>query len=139
MTVETNKDAVRAFFAAMNEGDTDAAFALLRPECTWFSLSARRFRTLTEMRAALEWVNSVAVTRPIQISVVGMTAEGDRVAAQCEGQAVTATGQRYDNLYHFLFEFDGPLIGRLWEYNDTAHVKEVFRLAEDGTLALQQE
>ena len=139
MSVETNKDAVRTFLAAMNEGAIDRAFSLLRPDCTWFSLAARRFRTLTEMRAALEWVNTAAVTRPIQITVIGMIAEGDRVAAQCEGHAVTTTGRPYDNLYHFLFEFDGGLISRIWEYNDTAHVNEVFRLADEGTLDLRSD
>lgn len=127
---------VRRFFDAMNDGDIDAAYALVQPGCTWFSLASREFRTLTQMRAALEWVNGSAVERPIQITVVGMVADGERVAVQCEGHAITTAGRPYENLYHFLFEFDGGLISRLWEYNDTAHVKDVFRIGADGTLSL---
>lgn len=62
---------------------------------------------------------------PSQITVLGVTAEGDRVAIEAEGYAELKNGKVYRNRYHYLFIFrDGKICeGRL--YNDTAHAKEI--------------
>jgi ketosteroid isomerase-like protein len=54
-----------------------------------------------------------------------MIAEGERVAVEAESLGNHASGQVYNNLYHFLFEFqDGQLL-RLKEYMDTERVTDV--------------
>ncbi|MFC3172762.1 nuclear transport factor 2 family protein [Novosphingobium bradum] len=58
------------------------------------------------------------------ITVLGITAEGDRVAieAKSAGIANPVTGRAYGNFYHFLFKVrDGQLV-LFKEYQDTLHV-----------------
>ncbi|MCM3925629.1 nuclear transport factor 2 family protein [Frankia sp. AiPs1] len=133
-TAARNKAAVRAFFDRMNAGDVAGAFDLLTDDAAWFSLSTRRFSDRDQMRASIEWVNTELLRAPIQQTVTTLTAEDDRVAALTEGHAVTVAGRRYDQAYHFLFEFSGERIGRLWEFNDTYHSRTVFALTETGAL-----
>jgi len=48
---------------------------------------------------------------PIKFKLVGITAEGDRVAAEFTGQAPLDNGLTLDNVYHLLFKFqDGKII-----------------------------
>ncbi len=65
-----------------------------------------------------------------------MTAEDDRVAVMSEGHSITTDGLAYDNLYHFLFELRAGLIERIWEFNDTAHVRDTLRRGAGGGLGL---
>jgi ketosteroid isomerase-like protein len=129
-----HKAAVRNFFELMNAGDVDGAFALLTPDVTWFSLSTRKFSSREAIKASIEWVNSAALRKPIQQTITVLTAEDNRVAALNEGHAETITGVRYDQAYHFLFEFTDGLISRIWEFNDTYHSRAVFALDENGKL-----
>jgi ketosteroid isomerase-like protein len=73
---------------------------------------------------------------PIQQQIMFVTAEDDRVAMVTEGHALTVGGVTYNNMYHLLFQFDGDRIVHVWEFNDTAHSKQVFRRDADGTLDL---
>ncbi|WP_261553755.1 nuclear transport factor 2 family protein [Frankia tisae] len=133
-TSTRHKATVRAFFDRMNAGDVAGAFDLLTDDVAWFSLSTRRFSDRDQMRASIEWVNTELLRAPIQQTVTTLTAEDDRVAALTEGHAVTVAGKRYDQAYHFLFQFSGERIGRLWEFNDTYHSRTVFALSEAGDL-----
>jgi uncharacterized protein len=54
------------------------------------------------------------------------------VAALTDGAAEALNGTRYDQRYHFLFEFADGLISRLWEFNDTFHAREFFSLNAEG-------
>lgn len=54
------------------------------------------------------------------------TVQGDRVAIQAESYGVLTNGAIYNNLYHFLFEFEYGQLRKIWEYNDTKHVTDVF-------------
>jgi len=121
-----NKAVVTTFFERMNAGDLDGAFELLTPDCAWFSLSTRKFSSREHMRALIGRVNEGMLRAPIVQTITMLTAEENRVAALMEGHAVTVSGAVYDQAYHFLFEFDGPRISRLWEFNDTFHAREVF-------------
>lgn len=129
-----HKASVRTFFERMNAGDVDGAFALLTPDVAWFSLSTRQFSSREAIKASIEWVNSVALRRPIQQAITVLTAEENRVAAMNEGHAETVNGVEYNQAYHFLFEFTGGLISRVWEFNDTYHSRTVFALDENGKL-----
>lgn len=54
-----------------------------------------------------------------------MIAEGERVAVEAESIGDHASGQIYNNLYHFMFEFRGGQLLRLKEYMDTERVTDV--------------
>ncbi len=54
-----------------------------------------------------------------------MTAEGERVAVEASSSGVHASGQRYKNQYHFLFEFRNGRVLHLKEYMDTEQVTDI--------------
>ena len=55
----------------------------------------------------------------ITFNITGMTAEADRVAVEVSGESIHASGQSYNNKYHFLLIIrDGKII-QLKEYMDT--------------------
>jgi ketosteroid isomerase-like protein len=127
-----NKAVVTRFFERMNAGDLDGSFRLLANDCLWFSLSSRKFSGKEQMRATIAHVNEAMLRAPIEQTIVVLTAEENRVAALTEGTAEALNGTRYDQRYHFLFEFADGLITRLWEFNDTFHAREFFSLNEEG-------
>ena len=129
-----NKAVVTQFFERMNAGDLDGSFGLLADECTWFSLSSRRFSGKEQMRAMIAGVNETMLRAPIVQTITALTAEENRVAALTEGTAEAPNGNRYDQRYHFLFEFTDGLISRLWEFNDTFHAREFFSLNAEGRI-----
>jgi uncharacterized protein len=132
--LERNKHSVQSFLDLLGAGDIEAAFASLTEDATWFSLSTRTHVHRDEMKDAIARTFSSLLQAPIQQQVTTMTAEDQRVAVMSEGHAVTVDGVRYDNLYHFLFELREGMITRIWEFNDTAHVRDVLRRGEGGAL-----
>ena len=129
-----NKLVVASFLERLSRGEIDRAYELIAPGATWFSLSTRTHVDALETKAQIEWAFGTALTSPIRQEVLVMTAEDDRVAVLSEGHAQTVDGVAYDNMYHFLFELNEGLITRIWEFNDTQHVREVLRRGEGGTL-----
>jgi hypothetical protein len=55
----------------------------------------------------------------IKFNITGMTAEEDRVAVEIDGEAVHASGETYNNQYHFLLIIKDGKILELKEYMDT--------------------
>jgi len=120
-----NKRLVAEFLDRLGRGELDPAFDLLTDDLTWFSLGSRRFTTKAAMKRTIAWVYESLLDEPIRQDISVMTGEGDRVAVMSEGHAMTKHGVEYNNLYHFLFELRDGLIWRIWEYNDTIHVRDV--------------
>ncbi|MCK0516709.1 hypothetical protein [Williamsia sp. DF01-3] len=77
-------------------------------------------------------MNDDLLRAPIEQRTIMFTAESNRVAVVSEGAATTVQGADYAQMYHFLFEFDGDLIVRLWEFNDTHQASKVFALNSEG-------
>jgi ketosteroid isomerase-like protein len=61
-----------------------------------------------------------------EMTVVGVAAEGDRVAIETEGKLVLPDGRPYNNHYHFLLQFKDGRIRLAKEYNDTQLVADAF-------------
>ena len=58
-------------------------------------------------------------TNGIAFTIVEMTAEDDRVAAEPTGAGEMVDGSPYNNVYHMLFYLRGGKICRVKEYMDT--------------------
>lgn len=78
---------------------------------------------------------------PPEMKIVGVTAEGDRVAIEAACDAELRDGTRYGNTYHFLLEFENGKIKLAKEYNDTRHSAETVGalLLQDTRMAGRQE
>lgn len=61
-----------------------------------------------------------------RMEILGVLAEGDRVAVESRSFMKTQDGRDYSNSYHFLVEFRDGLVTRVKEYCDTAHVNAFF-------------
>jgi uncharacterized protein len=59
------------------------------------------------------------------MSILGITAEGDRVAVEVEGRSHTVDGKLYNNFYHFLFVLRGGQVISAMEYTNPKHAIEV--------------
>jgi hypothetical protein len=59
----------------------------------------------------------------------GVTAEGDRVAAEMKADGASALGKEYHNEYHDLLEVRDGKMEAGGEYLDTAHAQEVIVVA----------
>jgi hypothetical protein len=130
MSAEENKNVVLSFFENFSAGKVDAALAMLADTATWWVAgNPEKFvlaGTKTKAQFA-ELLNGIGAAIPngIRVTPKGLTAEGDRVAAEAESYGETATGKIYNNLYHFLFEVRDGKIQAVREYLDTMHAKEV--------------
>jgi uncharacterized protein len=62
-----------------------------------------------------------------------MTAEGDIVVVECQGEVTTTSGQAYNNSYCYVCRLCNGMICELTEYLDTKLVEEVLgKPAEEG-------
>ena len=55
----------------------------------------------------------------ISFNITGITAENERVALEVSGEAIHASGEAYNNKYHFLLRIKNGKIIELKEYMDT--------------------
>jgi uncharacterized protein len=130
MSAEANKNVVLSFFENFSAGKIDAALALMADTATWwvagkpdkFVLAGTK--TKTQFAEIVKGIGT-AMPKGLRVTPKGLTAEGDRVAAEVESYGETATGKIYNNLYHFLFEVRDDKIQAVREYLDTMHAKEV--------------
>lgn len=130
MSAEANKNVVLSFFENFSAGKIDAALALMADTATWwvagkpdkFVLAGTK--TKTQFAEIVKGIGT-AMPKGLRLTPKGLTAEGDRVAAEVESNGETATGKIYNNLYHILFEVRDGKIQAVREYLDTMHAKEV--------------
>jgi ketosteroid isomerase-like protein len=130
MSVEKNKNIVLSFFEYFSAGEVDAVLALMADSATWwiagmpdkFALAGTK--TKTQVDELLQGLGT-AMPKGLRLTSKGLTAEGNRVAAEAESYGETTTGKIYNNLYHFLFEVRDGKIQAVREYLDTMHADEV--------------
>lgn len=112
------KDVVARFLHAVEAGDEEAFEALQAPGCDWW-IVGHGAMTRDEYGAAVRTMLLTADRR--RVEVVGMVAEGERVAAEVRSEM--RFGDRvYCNEYHDLFVVRDGLIVHGREYFDTAAV-----------------
>ena len=127
MSTEENKALAAELIKALSAGDADAIGRLVAADCKWWIMGFPRDRTLTRdqmLRGARAIIDQV-LPGGFNMSVAGMTAEGDRVAVEAESRAHTAAGKLYNNFYHFLFVFREGKVIRGMEYTNPQHAIEV--------------
>jgi ketosteroid isomerase-like protein len=126
MDIESNKRVSKQLVEGLGVRDGTAAFDQLHEDAVWtvmadpaafpVSGSMSKARFADHIRGFLK-----ELPEGIQITVTGLTAEGNRVAVEAKSVAVLPNGSMLNQVYHFLFEFrDGQVIAAR-EYIDTAH------------------
>jgi ketosteroid isomerase-like protein len=130
MGIEENKRVILDWVAAVNRGD-DQAILAMTTEDFGFKVMARwphwlAYRWNRQEFAVTPRQMSTLLEKPIQMEVVNLTAEGNRVVAELKTDARMKNGKRYDNAYSLIFELKGGKISEAREYSCSALVVECF-------------
>jgi ketosteroid isomerase-like protein len=135
---EQNRATVIRFITAMSEGDAGAADECLAPDAVAVTKGFSKFTGTTERDAIIGLIGSIKTLVPtgLRANIVTTIAEGDRVAVEFEGNAVTSEGQPYHNQYCMMFTLKDDKIVRSHEYFCTRHAEEALFpvLAKAGVL-----
>ena len=121
MSTEQNKQVVRNWFNAVNEGreadildmtTLDFQFRTMAraPEWMLYKWDRNEFAKVPSTMSQL-------MTSPIQLRITDMTAEGDRVAVEAETDSEMLNGKRYNNAYHFVFKLREGKFYEVREYS----------------------
>jgi ketosteroid isomerase-like protein len=128
MSVEQNKKLAAELIKAVSAGDAEGIRTCMAPEASWWVMGFPRDRTMTRDQFIGASCGIVRKVLPdgLNLTVLGMTAEDDRVAVEAEGYAYTIDRKLYNNFYHFLFQVREGKVIRAMEYTNPSHGLEVF-------------
>jgi len=130
MSSEENKRIVRAIYEGANAGDMTAFLNALSDNVRWTNIGTTKYSGTYEgketLLAGLMGPLFGELEGGITSAIHNVIAEGDFVAVQLSGQAVTRDGREYNNTYCHVFRFDGGKICEVTEYMDTELVTTTF-------------
>jgi len=115
---EQNKQVVIRFIEAMSSGDVATAAPCLAPDATTIAkgfskfAGVRHYDQIVGMIAAFKQL----VPTGLRPTIHAVTAEGDRVAVEFEGNATLANGKSYCNQYCMVFTLRDGRIKQVNEY-----------------------
>ena len=142
MGIEENKAVVRSWFDAVNRGDEAAILATTAEDFTFMTMARQPEWLLYEWdRVQFSKVPSsmsAVLTAPIQLKIVAMTAEGDRVAVEAETDSKMLNGKRYNNAYHFVFKLRDGKFTEVREYSCSHLAQSCFAAVSPGDPAGSQ-
>lgn len=121
MSIDQNKQVVRNWFDAVNNGREDDILQM-KTEDFQFKAMARQpewmlYNWNREEFSKVPSTMSQLMKSPIQLRIIDMTAEGDRVAVEAETDSQMLNGRRYNNAYHFVFKFRDGKFQEVREYS----------------------
>jgi ketosteroid isomerase-like protein len=124
---EQNKRVVLKFIEAMGRSDAAAAAPCLIPDAHTQAKGFGKFAGVRRIDTILGTIESFQKLLPtgLRPSIQTVTAEGERVAVEFEGNAITANGKPYCNQYCMVFTMQGDKIKQVNEYFCTILADEV--------------
>jgi len=125
MNTEANRKLAVTYFEYITSNRLNEALEMLAEDATQWIQGSPRTMTKADIKQLLTWELGTFKGTPA-FKIVGTTAEGNKVAIECELDAPMTNGKRYQNKYHVLCEVEGGKIKRLMEYCDTAPARAAF-------------
>lgn len=135
MDAQENLDVIEKMKKLLLSGGPAAVKALMAPNYThWTQGTYRGIGEITEKNIdrLVEYIFSQVIGE-FKLEVVGITAEGDRIAVEAVSNAMIRGGFEYNNKYHLLFTIRDGYIQSFREYLDTQHLAEVLAHIEAVT------
>lgn len=131
MGTTDNKRVVEAYMGRFARSDIDGVLAMMSDDATWTVVGKPHLFAGAGVRSKDEmgrvWRELYArLDGGLDMSVTGMVAEGEEVAAEVASHATTKDGRVYANAYHFLITVRAGKVARVKEYTDLMHAAEVF-------------
>jgi len=120
LIADQNKQITREFFEALSTGSDKYLDFYTDDSIIWTAghNAIGGTRTKAEVISFAQNILS-AFPSGITFNITGITAEEERVAVEISGEAIHASGETYNNQYHFLLKIKDGKILELKEYMDT--------------------
>ena len=124
---EQNKQVVLAFIEAMGKGDAAAAAPCLAPDAFTLAKGFGKFAGVRKHDTILATIAAFSKLVPngMHPDIHSVTAEGDRVVVEFEGNATLSNGASYCNQYCMVFTLQDGRIKQVNEYFCTILADEV--------------
>lgn len=124
---EENKQVVLRFIHALGSSDADTAGACLAPDAFTVSKGFSKFAGIHRYETMIGMIRGFKKVLPTGLRPIvhTVTAEGERVVVEYEGNAVTSQGKPYCNQYCMVFTLSGGKIRQIHEYLCTKLADEV--------------
>jgi ketosteroid isomerase-like protein len=115
---EQNKQVVLRFIEAMGSSNGAAAAPCLDPEAFTLAKGFGRFAGVRRYETIVGTIDAFKELVPTGLcpTIQSVTAEGDRVVVEFEGNAVTSDGKPYCNQYCMVFSLRNGRIVQVNEY-----------------------
>jgi len=130
MSAETNKQAVLDMHKAIGRGDIDGMFTPMTEDVT-FRVTGDHALGQRVYQGKEDIVNNLLMTifgrldGGVEVNIISMAAEDDKVFLHFTGKAKTREGAPYNNEYVQLFSFRDGKISGVVEFLDTALLARV--------------
>ena len=117
---DENKKIAKKFFEALSTGSDKYLDFYTDDSVIWTAGDNAIGGTRTK-KEIINFAQNILAAFPngITFKITGMTAEEEKVAVEVRGEAIHASGQTYNNQYHFLLRIQDGKILELKEYMDT--------------------
>ena len=120
LITDQNKQITREFFEALSAGSNKYLDFYTDESIIWTAGNNAIGGTRTK-EEVVSFAQNILSAFPsgINFVITGITAEDERVAVEISGEAIHASGETYNNKYHFLLRIKDGKILELKEYMDT--------------------
>ena len=117
---DQNKEITKEFFEALSTGSDQYLDFYTDESIIWTAGNNAIGGTRTK-KEVISFAQNILSAFPtgITFNITGITAENERVAVEISGKAIHASGETYNNQYHFLLRIKDGKILELKEYMDT--------------------
>ena len=131
MSIQDNKQTVREYLAHFKDAAIPDLLEAMSGDATWWILGKPHLFSGagTKSKADMEriWGSLFSHMKDgLEMTVIGMVAEGDKVAAEIRSHADLTDGRVYENQYHMLFTIRHGKIVEVREYADTLLIADMF-------------
>lgn len=115
---ERNKAVVLRFLEAMGANDPGTAGECFAPDGLAVAMGTSHFAGPRTREMVVDGIVAFQQMLPegLRFTIKTVTAEGDRVVVEAQGNGVTCDGARYANNYVFVATIEGGRIRRINEY-----------------------
>ena len=115
---EQNKQVVLTFIEAMGKGDAEEADPCLAPDAFTLAKGFGKFAGVRQHDLILATISAFRKLVPdgMQPVIQSVTAEGDRVVVEFDGNATLSNGESYCNEYCMVFSLRDGKIKQVNEY-----------------------
>jgi ketosteroid isomerase-like protein len=124
---EKNQAVVLKFIDAMGACDTEAAASCLAPDAFTQAMGFGKFAGIRHYKTIVGTIAALKVLLPtgLKPEVKSVTAAGNTVVVEWEGNSITNTGKPYNNQYCMVFKLEDAKIKQVNEYFCTKLADEV--------------